>query len=74
MSLQTEAMLEHLMLQGAVEFQGIDDQTGEMLYTITDKLKEVSPAIYDQLKDQYEHHMFRLIDQGPTRMTWRLRS
>ncbi len=74
MSLQTEAMLEHLMLQGAVEFQGIDDQTGEMLYTITDKLKEVSPGIYDQLKDQYEHHMFRLIDQGPTRMTWRLRS
>jgi hypothetical protein len=74
MSLQTDAMLEHLLLQGAVEFQGIDEQTGEMLYTITDKLKEVSPEIYSELKDQYEHHMFRLIDQGPTRMTWRLRS
>jgi hypothetical protein len=74
MNLKDQAMLEHLMLQGAVEFQGIDEQTGEMLYTITDKLKEVSPGVYDQLKDQYEHHMFRLIDQGPTRMTWRLRS
>jgi hypothetical protein len=74
MSLQTDAMLEHLLLQGAVEFQGIDDQTGEMLYTITDKLKEVSPGVYEQLKDQYEHHMFKLIDQGPTRMTWRLRA
>ncbi len=74
MSLQRDAMLEHLLLQGAVEFQGIDEQTGEMLYTITDKLKEVSPEIYSELKDQYEHHMFRLIDQGPTRMTWRLRS
>ncbi len=73
MSLQTDALLEHLMLQGAVEFQGIDEVTGEMLYTITDKLKEVSPDIYDQLKDQYEHHMFQLIDQGPTRMTWRVR-
>jgi hypothetical protein len=62
------------MLQGAVEFQGIDEVTGEMLYTITDKLKEVSPDIYDQLKDQYEHHMFQLIDQGPTRMTWRVRA
>jgi hypothetical protein len=72
-SLQTDALLEHLMLQGAVEFQGIDEVTGEMLYTITDKLKEVSPDIYDQLKDQYEHHMFQLIDQGPTRMTWRVR-
>lgn len=72
MSLQTDAMLEHLMLQGAVEFQGIDESTGEMLYKITDKLKEVNPGIYNQLKDQYEHHMFRLIDQGPTRMTWRI--
>jgi hypothetical protein len=72
MSLQTDAMLEHLMLQGAVEFQGIDEVTGEMLYKITDKLKEVNPGIYNQLKDQYEHHMFRLIDQGPTRMTWRI--
>lgn len=74
MNLKNEAMLEHLMLQGAVEFQGIDDATGEMMYTITEKMKEVSPEIYKELKDQYEHHMFQLIDQGPTRMTWRLRA
>jgi hypothetical protein len=72
--LQEDALLEHLMLQGAVEFQGIDDMTGEMLYSITDKMKEVSPDIYEELRDQYEHHMFQLIDQGPTRMTWKLRS
>jgi hypothetical protein len=71
--LQEEAMLEHLMLQGAIEFQGIDDVTGEMMYAITDKMKEVNPGIYEELKDQYEHHMFKLIDQGPTRMTWKLR-
>ena len=74
MGLKEEAMLEHLMLQGAVEFQGIDEVTGEMMYMITDKMKEVSPDIYKELKDQYEHHMFQLIDQGPTRMTWRVRS
>jgi hypothetical protein len=74
MGLQEEAMLEHLMLQGAVEFQGIDEITGEMMYTITEKMKEVSPGIYEELKDQYEHHMFQLIDQGPTRMTWRVRT
>lgn len=73
MGLQEEAMLEHLMLQGAVEFQGIDESTGEMMYNITDKMKEVSPEIYNQLKNQYEHHMFQLIDQGPTRMTWKLK-
>jgi hypothetical protein len=73
MNLKSQAMLEHLMLQGAVEFQGIDETTGEMMYTITDKMKEVSPDIYEELKDQYEHHMFQLIEQGPTRMTWRIR-
>jgi hypothetical protein len=74
MGLQEDALFEHLMLQGAVEFQGIDETSGEMVYRITDKMKEVSPDIYNELKDQYEHHMFQLIDQGPTRMTWRLRS
>lgn len=74
MGLKEEAMLEHLMLQGAVEFQGVDELTGEMIYSITDKMKEVNPKIYQELKDQYEHHMFQLIDQGPTRMSWRLRS
>jgi hypothetical protein len=73
MGLQEEAMLEHLMLQGALEFQGLDDVTGEMMYGITDKMKEVSPEIYNQLKDQYENHMFQLIDQGPTRMTWKVK-
>lgn len=73
MNLKSQVMLEHLMLQGAVEFHGIDEITGEMMYTITDKMKEVSPDIYEELKDQYEHHMFQLIEQGPTRMTWRLR-
>ena len=72
--LQEDALLEHLMLQGAVEFQGIDDMTGEMMYSITDKMKEVSPDIYEELKDQYEHHMFQLIDQGPTRMTWKIKA
>jgi hypothetical protein len=44
------------------------------MYAITDKMKEVSPDIYEELKDQYEHHMFQLIDQGPTRMTWKIKA
>ena len=74
MDIKSEALLEHLIMQGAIEMSGIDESGQEMLYSITDKLKEVSPEIYEQLKDQYEHHMFQLIDQGPTRMTWRLRT
>ena len=64
-------MIEHLINQGAVSMHSIDDD-GHMVYKITDKLKEVSPELYEDLRDQYEEHMFRLIDEGPTTMTWRL--
>jgi hypothetical protein len=72
MELQTEAMIEHLILQNALEISGIDKDTGEMLYSITDKLKEVNPKLYDQLRKQYEQHMFELIDMGPKTMNWRI--
>lgn len=71
--LKTEAMIEHLLLQNALEISGIDEQTGEMLYSITDRLEEVNPKLYGQLKKQYDDHMFELIDLGPKTMNWRIR-
>ena len=68
---KTEAMVSHLLAQGAVQMHSIDEN-GQILYKITDKLKEVSPELYANLKDQFEDHMFRLIDKGPMTMTWRI--
>jgi hypothetical protein len=72
MNLKTQAMIEHLILQNALDIAGIDEETGEMVYSITDKLKEVNPQLYGQLKKQYEDHMFELIDLGPKTMNWRI--
>ncbi len=72
--LQNSLMLEHLILQGAVEMSGIDSDTGEMLYSITDKLESVNPKLYASMRKDFEEHMFELIDQGPKVMQWRLRS
>jgi hypothetical protein len=72
MDIRTEAMIEHLILQNALEISSIDNNTGEMLYSITDKLKEVNPKLYEQLRKQFEQQMFELIDQGPKTMTWRI--
>jgi hypothetical protein len=72
MNIKTEAMISHLLLQNALEIYSIDNNTGEMLYSITDKLKEVSPQLYAQLKKQYEDHMFKLIDEGPKTMNWKI--
>lgn len=70
--LKTQMMIEHLLLQNAIEISGIDEETNEMLYSITDKLKEVSPELYAGLKQDFERHMFEMIDQGPKVMQWRL--
>ena len=71
MDLRNEAMIEHLIIQGALEVAGIDEY-GEITYSITDKLQSVNPVLYNELKDQFESHMFRLIDQGPKTMNWRI--
>ncbi len=71
MNPKTDAMIEHLINQGAVEMFDID-QDGHMLYKITDKLKQVSPELYEDLREQYEDHLFKLVDKGPSTMVWRL--
>jgi hypothetical protein len=70
---KSQALLEHLIVQGAIEMSGID-QSGEMTYSITDKLQEVHPELYMELKDEFEYNMFEMINQGPKTMTWKIRA
>jgi hypothetical protein len=70
--LKTQAMIEHLILQNAIEVDGIDSNTGEMIYSITDKLEIVHPELYDDLKKDYNNHMFEMVRQGPTVMKWKI--
>lgn len=72
MDIKSQALVEHLIMQGAIEMAGIDEQ-GEMIYSITDKLEEVHPSLYSELTEQYKHHMFQMIKQGPKTMNWRIR-
>jgi hypothetical protein len=72
-NLKSQALLEHLIVQGAIEMSGID-QSGEMTYSITDKLQEVHPELYMELKDEFEFNMFEMIHAGPKIMTWKIRT
>ena len=72
MDARTHALVEHLVLQGGIEIADIDLETGETYYNITDKLKEVSPELYNNLEDQFRHHLFILNERGPKSMTWRI--
>lgn len=72
MDARTDALIEHLILQGGIEIADIDLETGETYYNITDKLKEISPELYRNLEDQFKNHLFVLNERGPTAMTWRI--
>lgn len=71
MDIKKQALLDHLLNQGAIQMADID-RDGNILYSITDKLKQVSPDIYAELKEQYEDHMFKMIKKGPSTMNWRI--
>lgn len=64
--------MEHLVLQGALEVSGFDIDSGETLYTITDKLKTVYPDMYDDLEQTFKYNMYQMIDAGPKIMQWRI--
>ena len=74
MDARTNALVEHLVLQGGIEIADIDLDTGETYYNITDKLKEIAPELYQELEDQFKHHLFIINKRGPQSMTWRIRN
>ena len=73
MDAKSQALLDHLINQGAIQISDIDTN-GEILYSITDKLQEVHPELYLELRDEFEYNMFEMINQGPKIMNWRIRT
>jgi hypothetical protein len=73
MDAKSQALLDHLINQGAIQISDIDSN-GEIVYSITDKLQEVHPELYLELRDEFEHNMFEMINQGPKIMNWRVRT
>jgi hypothetical protein len=72
MNAKSQALLDHLINQGAIQISDIDSN-GEIVYSITDKLQEVHPELYLELRDEFEYNMFEMINQGPKIMNWRIR-
>jgi hypothetical protein len=43
-----DKIFEDLILSGALEFAGLDVDSGEMLYNFTEKLKDVNPQLHNE--------------------------
>ena len=56
--------ITHLILKGALEVAGVDSANGELLYTITPKMKEIMPQIYEDHISQVNKQLLNLWEKG----------
>lgn len=64
MGISRDDYISRLILDGAIEFAGIDADTGEMLYSITDKLKESDPEMYNRFNGLFYQEVMKLWELG----------
>jgi hypothetical protein len=61
---QERAIVDKLILDGAMEIAGIDSNNGEFLYVFTPKLKEVMPELYHEHVNHVNGELMRLWEMG----------
>lgn len=59
-----DKLIEELILKGALEVAGIDIETGEPLYNFTEKLKDVSPELHEQMFTFFSQEALDLWQKG----------
>lgn len=61
---EMDELIEELMVQGAIEVVGIDAATGQFLYSFTEKLAEINPEMYAEMRKDFHSSLMRLWEQG----------
>jgi hypothetical protein len=56
--------IEELILNGVVEVSGINSDTGEFLYSFTNKLPEVMPELVNERLEQMRHEISFFLEIG----------
>lgn len=59
-----QELMDYLILNSAIEFAGIDEKTGEILYNFSDKLKDVMPELYDDYLRSVNQDIMYLWEMG----------
>lgn len=59
-----DQIIESLILNGGLEVSAIDIETGEALYTFTDKLEQVNPELHAAAKNYFYLEMMNLWEKG----------
>jgi hypothetical protein len=59
-----DQIVESLILQGGLEVAAIDIETGEALYTFTDKLQQINPELHSAAQNYFYLEMMNLWEKG----------
>jgi len=55
---------EQMILEGVVEFSGMDEETGEMLYNFTPDVIEKHPDIFERMVAEIQKEIYILWEKG----------
>lgn len=55
---------EEMLLEGVIEFSGVDEVTGEMLYNFSSNLEESHPKIFERMLDMVQKEIYSLWEKG----------
>ncbi len=59
-----DSPIDRLILSGAVEVAGVDMETGEFLYTFTEKLAQFSPPLHRRITNYIHNELMFLWENG----------
>ena len=64
MSDEEDSLIDDLILAGGLEISGIDERNGEFLYTITNKMKDLMPELYEEHLAHVNEEIMKLWEKG----------
>lgn len=62
--LDPREVIDALILNGALEISAMDSETGQMVYAITEKMQELAPEIYRDIRNQIHKDVMSLWQKG----------
>jgi hypothetical protein len=61
---EEDSLIDDLILAGGLEISGIDEQSGEFLYTMTGKMKDLMPELYEEHLSHVNEEIMKLWEKG----------
>lgn len=57
-------MIDELILNGALEIQGLDMETGQIVFSVTEKMIELAPELYYEIEESIHKVIMSLWEKG----------